>query len=336
MDPIKIIRDKAKKHLKKIILPEGEDERVLEAGFRLARDRIAEILFFGNDAEEVKKKLRNLGKYDTKMIDVINPQAPEFFNTLADKFYEKRKHKNPDKDYCKKILTDNHVFLAAMMASAGLAEGFVAGASHKTKDVARAAIQCLELDESVGVASGSFIIHIKDSKYGDKGLFLFADCGLVPDPTPRQLAGISISTARLYETLFDKKPYVAMLSYSTRGSAEGLLVDKVRKALEEAKKLDPSLAVDGELQVDSALDPLVARKKTSIKDSPVAGKANVLIFPNLDSGNIGYKLVQRLAGARAVGPLIQGLKKPCSDLSRGCSVNDIIDAVAVTAVRAQG
>jgi phosphate acetyltransferase len=157
----------------------------------------------------------------------------------------------------------------------------------------------------------------------------------VPDPDPRQLAGISVSTAGLYEKLFNKKPYVAMLSYSTKSSAEGPLVEKVKKGVEEAKKLAPGLIIDGELQIDSALDPSVAKKKTSIKDSPVAGKANVLIFPNLDSGNIGYKLVQRLAGARAIGPLMQGLKRPCSDLSRGCSMADIIDAVAVTAVRAQ-
>ena len=334
MDPIRFIREKAKKDLKKIALPESEDERVLEAGSHIAKNKIARIVFLG-DAEDTKKKLRRFGKYDESMVDVIEPKSSELFNTLANRFYEKRKHKNPDRDYYRKLLADNHVFLAAMMSDMGLSDGFVAGASHKTKDVAKAAIQCIGVDEFAGVASGSFIIYVKGSKYGDEGLFLFADCGLVPDPDPRQLAGISLSTAQLYEKLFNKKPYVAMLSYSTKSSAYGSLVDKVKRALEEAKKLDPALIIDGELQLDSALDPLVAEKKTSIKGSPVAGRANVLIFPNLDSGNIGYKLVQRLAGARAVGPLMQGLKKPCSDLSRGCSVDDIIDAVAVTAVRAQ-
>jgi phosphate acetyltransferase len=222
-----------------------------------------------------------------------------------------------------------------MMAAAGLADGFVAGASHTTSDVARAAIHCLELDELIGVASGSFVMYIKGSHYGDDGLFVFADCGLVPDPNPRQLAGIAISSANLYRQLFDKEPHVAMLSYSTKSSAQGPLVEKVKEGVEEAKRLVPDISIDGEFQVDSALDPEVAKIKTSIKESKVAGRANVLIFPNLDSGNIGYKLVQRLANARAIGPLILGLKKPASDLSRGCIVDDVIDAVAITAVRAQ-
>ena len=333
MNPVKFIRDKAKKDLKKILLPETEDERVLEAGCQVAKNKIAKIVFLG--PRDTKKRLEKFGKYEKSAIEIIDPKDLKSFDILVDKFYEKRKHKNPDKDFYRKTLKNNSVFLAAMMVDQGLADGFVAGASHKTKDVAKAAIQCIGVDESIGVASGSFFIYVKDSRYGNNGLFLFADCGLVPDPNSKQLAGIAVSTAHLYKKLFDKKPYVAMLSYSTKSSAYGVLVDKVRKAVEGAKKIDPSLAIDGELQVDSALDYSVAKKKTSIKGSPVAGRANVLIFPNLDSGNIGYKLVQRLAKARAVGPLIQGLKKPSSDLSRGCSVDDIIDAVAITAVRAK-
>lgn len=333
MDPIQLIRDKAKKNLKKIVLPESEDERVLEGGFYVLRDRIARIVFLG-DAEDVRKKLRNFGRYDDSMVEIIDPKTSKFFDELLDRFYEKRKHKNTDKDFLKKLLLDNYVFFAAMMLDAGLVDGFVAGANHTTGDVGRAAIYCVGVDEFIGVASGSFIIYVEGSGYGDNGLFLFADCGLVPDPNPKQLAGIAVSSARLYEKLFNRKPYVAMLSYSTKNSAGGSFVEKVKKGIEEAKKLDPNLLIDGEFQVDSALDSLVAIKKISVKSSPVAGRANVLIFPNLDSGNIGYKLVQRLAKARAIGPLLQGLKKPCSDLSRGCSADDVVDAVAVTAVRA--
>jgi len=335
MDPIGLIRDKAKKNLKKIVLPETDDARVLEAGVRIVNDKIARIIFLGN-VDGVRSSLQKLGKYDDNMIEVIEPKTSKFFDALVDKFYEKRKHRNPDKDFFRRLLRDNCVFFAAMMSDAGLADGFVAGANHTTGDVAKAAIYCIGVDEFIGVASGAFVIYVKDSVYGDGGLFLFADCGLVPDPNPRQLAGIAVSSAQLYEKLFNKKPYVAMLSYSTKGSAAGSLVDKVKNGIEEARRLAPNLLIDGEFQIDSALDPLVAKKKTNVKYSAVAGKANVLIFPNLDSGNIGYKLVQRLAKARAIGPLLQGVKKPCSDLSRGCGVDDIVDAVAVTAVRAQG
>jgi len=334
MDPITLLRKQAKKDLKKIVLPESEDERIIEAGFRIAKEKIARIVFLG-DKGDIEKRLRPFGAADRGMIEVSASADLKSFDALVERFYEKRRHKNPNKDFCRRKLEGNDVFLAAMMTDAGEADGFVAGASHKTSDVAKAAIYCIGVDESVGVASGSFIIYIKGLEYGDNGLFLFADCGLVPDPSPRQLAGIALSTARLYGKLFKKEPYVAMLSYSTKSSAYGPLVDKVKKALEEVRRLDPGLKVDGELQLDSALDPSVAKKKTSVKNSVVAGKANVLIFPNLDSGNIGYKLAQRLAGAKAIGPLMQGLKKPCSDLSRGCAVEDIIDAVTITAVRAQ-
>ena len=334
MDPIRLIKDKAKKDLKKIVLPESEDERVLEGGVRIMKDKIARIVFLGNE-EDIRKRLRRFAGFDENMIEIIDPKSSEFFDALADRFYQKRKHKNPDKDFFKKLLADNYVFFAAMMSDAELADSFVAGADHTTSDVAKAAIYCIGVDEFIGVASGSFIIYVKNSEYGDKGLFLFADCGLVPNPNPRQLGGIAVSSARLYEKLFNKKPYIAMLSYSTKSSAGGPLVDKVKRAVEEAKKLDADLLIDGELQVDSALDSLVAEKKINIKGSSIAGRANVLIFPNLDSGNIGYKLVQRLAKARAIGPLMQGLKKPCSDLSRGCTIDDVVDAVAVTAVRAQ-
>lgn len=334
MDPIILIREKAKKNLQKVVLPEVDDARVLEAGFRVAKEKIAKVVFLGN-VEDTKSSLLKFGRYNEKMIEIVDPKTSGELDTFAKELSQRRKNKYPDEQSAKKVLVEDPVFFGAMMASKDLADGFVAGASHTTSDVARAAIHCLELDELIGVASGSFVMYIKGSHYGDNGLFVFADCGLVPDPNPRQLAGIAISSAKLYEQLFDKEPHVAMLSYSTKSSAQGPLVEKVKQGVEEAKRLVPDISIDGEFQVDSALDPEVAKIKTSIKDSKVAGRANVLIFPNLDSGNIGYKLVQRLANARAIGPLIQGLKKPASDLSRGCIVDDVIDAVAITAVRAQ-
>jgi phosphate acetyltransferase len=220
-----------------------------------------------------------------------------------------------------------------MMVRMGLGDGFVAGASHTTPNVARAAIHCLQIDRSIRTVSGAFYMEVPGASYGESGAFIFADCGIVPNPSVNQLASIAKSSAKLFRDLTDKTPRVAMISYSTKGSATGESVDKVRQATEKARKLDPDLCIDGELQVDSALDPEVARLK--LKDSPVAGKANVLVFPDLNSGNIGYKLVQRLAGATAVGPLIQGMTRPCSDLSRGCFVQDIVDAVMVTNVCAQ-
>jgi phosphate acetyltransferase len=334
MDPLTLIREKAKRNLKKIVLPEADDARVLEAGFRVAAEKVAKVVFLG-DIETAKKGLLKFGRYDENMIEIVDPKTSAAFDGLVKKLCQKRHSKYPDEESAKKAMLDNYVFFGAMMASEGLADGFVAGASHKTSDVARAAIHCLEVDEFIGVASGSFVMYIENSHYGDDGLFIFADCGLLPDPNPRQLAGIAVASAQLFRQLFNKEPHVAMLSYSTKSSAQGQLVDKVKKGVEEAKVLVPDIPIDGEFQVDSALDPEVAKIKTAVKDSKVAGRANVLIFPNLDSGNIGYKLVQRLANARAVGPLILGLKKPCSDLSRGCIVDDVIDAVAITAVRAQ-
>ena len=334
MDPITFIREKAKKSLKKIVLPETDDARAVEAGFYVAKEKIAKVVFLG-DIESTKKSLLKFGRYDEKAVEIIDPKTSGIIDRLAKGLSQKRHNKYPDENTAKKILLDNYVFFGAMMTADGLADGFVAGASHTTSDVARAAIHCLEVDESIGVASGAFVMYVENSHYGDGGLFIFADCGLLPEPNPRQLGGIAVASAKLYQKLFDKEPYVAMLSYSTKSSAQGQLVDKVKKGVEEARVLAPDILIDGEFQVDSALDPEVAKIKTSAKDNKVAGKANVLIFPNLDSGNISYKLVQRLANARAIGPIIQGLNKPASDLSRGCIVDDVIDAVAITAVRAQ-
>jgi phosphate acetyltransferase len=197
--------------------------------------------------------------------------------------------------------------------------------------VARAAIYCVGVEKKAGALSSSFVIQIENSPYGEQGLFIFADCSVIIDPSAAQLAGIAYSAAKLFKALFDREPRVALLSYSTKASAEGPSVDKVREALRIANERYPELIIDGELQLDSAVDVDVAKKKCP--QSHVAGRANVLVFPDLNSGNIGYKLVHRMAGARAVGPFLQGILRPCSDLSRGCSMQDIVDAVAITVVR---
>jgi len=309
MDIINRIRERAKAELKTIALPEAEDKRVQQAAKIIEKEGIAKVLLLGRG-----------------MLDETKQQE------YAQIYYELRKLKGISLDDARESLKDP-LYYAAMMTGAGDIDGFVAGASHTTPDVARAAIQCLGVDEEINIASSCFLMGVPDCPYGEGGAFIFADCGIVPDPNPRQLASIAISNAQLAERVLDIKPKVALLSYSTKGSAKGRVIDKVLEALALAKKMRPDLLIDGELQVDAAIIPEVAQIK--YPDNLLKGRANVLIFPNLEAGNIGYKLVQRLAKARAIGPLIVGLNKPCSDLSRGCSAEDIVDCVAVTAIRAQ-
>jgi phosphate acetyltransferase len=309
MDIIARIRARAKTKLKTIVLPEIEDKRVQEAAKIIEKEGVTKVLLFGRGMLEKTKQ-----------------------EEYAQKYYELRKLKGISLDDARETLEDP-LYYAAMMTHSGEIDGFVAGASHTTPDVARAAIQCLGADEKINIASSCFIVSVPDCPYGEGGAFIFADCGIVPEPNPRQLASIAISNAELAQKVLGITPKVALLSYSTKGSAKGRAIDKTLQALALAKQMQPGLLIDGELQVDAAIVPEVAEIK--YPDSLLKGRANVLIFPNLEAGNIGYKLVQRLAKARAIGPVIVGLKKPCSDLSRGCSVEDIVDCVAVIAVRAQ-
>ncbi len=307
MEIMQTIREKAKSRQKTIVLPEMEDSRIREAAEIINKEGIARVLLLGKG---------NL--------------APEKSEKYAQLYYESRRYKGISPEEAKKVLQDP-LYYAAMMTYSGDSDGFVAGASHATPDVARAAIQCLGVDERTSVASSCFLMEIPDCAYGENGAFIFADCGIVPEPNPRQLACIAISNADLMQRLLNIIPRVALLSYSTKGSARGRAIDKISDALSLAKQMRPDILIDGELQVDAAIVPEVAEIK--YPDSLLKGRANVLIFPTLEAGNIGYKLVQRLAKARAIGPLMVGLNKPCSDLSRGCSVDDIVDCVAVTAVR---
>lgn len=320
------IRKRAAARQKTIVLQESEDQRTLDALPCILDNKIAKIILIGKENIKNRIKAKNLGD-----LTVIDPLTYKDRETMAGEYYELRKHKGMTLDEAAQAMKDDYMIFGAMLVRRDTAHGFVAGASHTTADTVRAALRCLKIDKEIGVAAGSFLMEVPNSVYGEKGVFVFADCGVNPEPNARQLAGIAVLSARLFQQLVGKTPKVAFLSYSSKGSAEGPLVDKVKEALKRAKDMSPDVLIDGELQVDSALVPEVAKIKCGA--SPVAGQANVLIFPDLNSGNISYKLTQRLANARAVGPLLMGFTEPCSDLSRGCSVDDIIDAVAVTAVR---
>lgn len=303
------IRERARSQSKTIILPEYEDPRIREAAKIIEEEAIARILLLSPDKIDDKTKER---------------YTQDFFNL--------RKGKAITLEKAREVIS-NPLYYAAMMVRENSADGFVAGASHTTPDVARAAIRCLGVDPQIKVACSCFIMILPDGGWGNNGVFVFADCGIVPQPDSRQLACIAVSAAELSKGVLDVCPRVALLSYSTKGSAQGEMVKKVSSAVEIVRQMKPELLVDGELQLDAAIVPEVAKRKHA--DAILGGGANVLIFPNLDAGNISYKLTQRLTKARAIGPIILGLNRPCSDLSRGCCVEDIVDCVAVTAIRAQ-
>lgn len=309
MDIVSKIRNQARANPKTIVLPEYEDKRVLEAYRIIEKEKIANVLLLTKDKVDIKEKQRYI-----------------------EEFYQLHKAKDIDLDTVKELFEDT-LYYAAMMTREGKVDGLVAGASHTTPDMARAAIRCLGVDERITIASSAFLIAVPDCQYGEDGNFVFADCGIIPEPNFRQIACIALSASELAAKVMGLNPRIALLSFSTHGSAKIKSIEKISEALNLLKEMSPGILVDGELQVDAAIIPEVAKIKCP--RSPIGGRANVLIFPDLEAGNIGYKLVQRLAKARAVGPIIMGLNKPCSDLSRGCSVEDIVDCVAVTAIRAQ-
>ncbi len=322
------IRRRAAADPKKVVLPESDDQRTIDALNIILDKKIAKIILVGKEDAVKKVKSRNLSD-----LEVIDPAAYKDTDSMAAEFYELRKAKGMTAEEANKTVREDWMTFAAMLVRRDAAVGFVGGANHTTAATVRAALRCLKIDREIGVAAGSFLMEVPNSPYGEKGVFMFADCGVNPEPNARQLAGIGVLSARLFRQLVGKTPHVAFLSYSSKGSAEGPLVDKIRDAVAKAREMMPDISIDGEFQVDSALVPEVAKIKCPGND--VAGRANVLIFPDLNSGNISYKLTQRLANARAVGPLLMGFTEPCSDLSRGCNVDDIVDAVAVTVIRAQ-
>lgn len=331
MSRILELREKAKSGKRKIVLPEGEDKRVVKAAAFLVKEKIADVCLLGKPDDI--RKLAEKNSIALEGIEILDPATHDKRREIINTFYELRKHKGMTPEEAEKKLEENFVYYGALMTRMNMVRGFVAGASHTTSSVARAAIRCLKIDKEIGTVSSSFLMELEDCPFGEDGLFIFGDCGIIPHPSARQLAGIAVASSDLLQKLFGVKPRVAMLSYSTKGSAAGEAIDRVREAVAMAKEKRPDLMIDGEMQPDTALVPEVAELKGTKSD--VAGKANVLIFPSLESGNIAYKLTQRLAKARAVGPILQGLEEPCSDLSRGCSWEDIVDAAAVTVVMGQ-
>jgi phosphate acetyltransferase len=321
------IREKASKDIKTIVLPESDDQRTIDAANVILDNSIAKLILVGKG--DVAKKIKSA---NTKSLQILDPLTYPDTEKFVTDYYELRKAKGTTMEEAAAAIKNDPVTFGAMLVRQGLAAGFVAGANHTTPDIIRAALRCIRIDKEIGVVSGAFVMELPDPTYGEKGVFVFADCGVNPEPNSRQLAGIAVSSAQLFKKLVGTTPRVALLSYSSKGSAQGPKVDAVIEAVRKAKEMAPDLLIDGELQTDSAIVPDVAKFKCPA--SPVAGMANVLIFPDLNSGNISYKLTQRLANARAIGPLLQGFAKPCSDLSRGCNWEDIVDAVAITSVRA--
>lgn len=325
------IKEKAKTDKKTIVLPESNDKRVLIAASHIMKEGIADIIMVGD--EEKIMDGANWLEVDLTGVKVINPHTTDKFDEYANLLYELRKAKGMTPEKAREILLTDYLTFGVIMVKANDADGMVAGCCHPTADTLRPSLQILRTAPGVKLVSGFFVIDVPDCEYGDNGTFIFADCGLNQDPNAEELAAIADTSAKSFKTLVGSKPIIAMLSHSTKGSAKHALVDKVVEATNIAHEQYPSLTIDGELQLDAALVPHVAKSKAP--GSEVAGHANVLIFPNLDAGNIGYKLVQRLGKAEAYGPMLQGIAKPVNDLSRGCSWEDIVGVVALTAVQAQ-
>lgn len=333
MEFLEKIYERSRNIKKKILLSEALDERVLKAIEDILKSGICTPILIG-DPEETNRLAKKKG-VDLKGLEIIDNKKSKGLNKYAAIYCEKRKNKKVSEEDALKIITRNPVFYAALMVSAGDADGFVAGAATTTRDVAKAAIYCIGPAENIKTVSSSTLLILKDETLGSNGVFIYADAGIVPDPTADELADIAISSARMAKILLDDQPKIAMLSYSTKGSGgSSKSIQKVQEATRLVMQREPNLLIDGEIQVDCAVVPEIAERKDPA--SRIKGRANIFIFPNLDAGNISYKLTQRLAKARAIGPLLQGLQKPASDLSRGCDSQDIVDAVAITAVRAQG
>lgn len=331
METLEKIRDQAKKKPVRLCLPEGEDERILEAGKRAMGEGYArEVVVLARDRAALETAAAKAG-VDLSRFTLVFPAQDPAREEAASLYYELRKHKGLTAEEATRTIVEPF-FFASYMLRQGEVDAVVGGAATPTPVVMRAALHLVGLAPGVNTLSTFFIMITDKKEYGDEGVMFFADCALVVDPNPEQLADIAIATARNYKVLMGQEPRVAMLSFSTKGSAEHELVDQVREATRLVRQKAPEITVDGELQADAALVKNVGQRKCP--DSPVAGRANCLIFPGLEAANIGYKLVERLADARAVGPISQGLAKPLNDLSRGVKVPDIVDVIAITAARA--
>lgn len=329
MNFLERISERAKGDIKTIVLPEGDDIRVLKAAQMVTEQGIADVIVIGNKTKIVEM----VPDFDLAKIKIINPTEYEDLQKLTDQLCEIRKNKGMTIEQAAELIMNPNYF-AVMLVKMGLADGMVSGAAHSTGDTVRPALQILKTTPGTNIVSGFFVMVVPDCEYGKDGAFIFADSGVVENPDAKCVAEIAIESAKSFRVLLEDEPIVAMLSYSTYGSAKSELTDKMVEATRIAKAKAPELILDGELQVDAAIVQAVAASKAP--GSPVNGKANTLIFPDLNCGNIAYKIVQRLAKAEAYGPILQGIAKPVNDLSRGCSAEDIVGVVAITAVQAQG
>ena len=326
MDFIQNIIQKAKAHQKHIVLPEGFDERTLKAADYVLANNIAKLTIIGAP-DDITKKTKSLGLSNINKANIVDPKNNPKKDIYVALMLQLRQAKGLTQADAERLI-ENPLYLGALMIKAGDADGEVAGAANATGDVLRPAFQYIKTLPGISVVSGSFVMILKDKTFGHDGLMLFADCAVHPNPTDRELAEIAVCTAKTAQAIGGFEPKVAMLSFSTKGSAKHEMVDKVIRATQIAKEMDPNLAIDGEMQLDAAIVPAIGKSKAP--GSSIAGNANVLIFPTLEAGNIGYKLVQRLGGAETVGPILQGMAAPINDLSRGCSVEDIISLIGIT------
>ena len=332
MNFIESIKDRAKQQIKTIVLPEAEDIRTLKATETVLKEKYAKIILIGDEEKIFAKAKEN--NIDIEGAKIINPKTSPDYEKYANLLYELRKNKGMTEEKAKELTLDPVYFGMLMLKDEeSEADGLVSGAVHSTADTLRPALQILKTAPNTKLVSAFFVMAVPNCKYGENGTFIFGDAGLNANPTAEELSEIAISSSKSFEQLVSKEPKVAMLSYSTHGSAKSELTEKVIAATKLLKEKEPKLKADGELQLDAAIIPEIAASKAP--NSELKGEANVLIFPNLDAGNIGYKLVQRLAKAEAYGPLCQGIAKPVNDLSRGCSDKDIAGVIAITAVQAQ-
>jgi phosphate acetyltransferase len=326
------IHEMARQAAKTIVLPEGTEERTLRAADYVLKENIASVILLGNK-DEILHRAGDLALPNIEKAQIIDPKSHPDKEYYARMLADIRKKKGMTYEEALKLV-EEPLYLSTLLIKDGKADGEVSGAEHATGDVLRPAFQIIKTLPGVSAVSGAFIMILKDKNFGTDGVMVFADCAVNPDPSVRELAEIAVESAKTAKNIAGIEPRVAMLSFSTKGSAKHEKVDKVVEATSLAKEMNPALQIDGELQADAAIVEAIGKKKAP--GSPIAGKANVLVFPSLESGNIAYKLVQRLAGAEAVGPVLQGLAAPINDLSRGCSVDDIINMIAITANQANG